>query len=237
MRWLTRIFKNEEEEDANKAGNVTPEFTPPPPPVNDHDKAVEQANNYISKVKTKINKLADDFAQGKINQAQFQELYSHYQREINSISTIMEIDPKAWEGSITEGKSIHIRRRHRAKAKAYAIYESASGIPLSTLGNFEVDPDLLIPMLSSYGSVTKEVFGEGIKTTEIVGGQWMSFVPGRHTTMLALFTNEPTDKQLEFLADLHELFEDANRNQFKNQPIDISKLVFPHEYYLGSWKK
>ena len=124
-----------------------------------------------------------------------------------------------------------------ARAQAYAIYENDSGIPLATLGKFDIDPSLLVPMFSSYRSAAKEIFGAGINATQIEGNKWLCFVPGECTTMLALFSNEPSIKQLGFLRELHILFEQANLPNLKQLPVKKERLVFPHEYFLGKWNK
>ena len=210
-----------------------PSFSPARP---DHR---AQAEVYLSRVRAKLEKLAEDFNSGTINRAQFQNLYAHYQREIRNIETIIEATPASgtWKGAITEGESMLIRRKHVAQAQGYAIYVNHTGMPLSTLGEFELDPALLVPMLSSYRAATREIFGAGMRSTAIEGGRWLCFVPGEFTTMMAIFSTEPASKQLAFLEELHRLFERANRSQLSARTIERVKLVFPHEYFLGQWRR
>ena len=130
-----------------------------------------------------------------------------------------------------------IRRKHIARAQGYAIYENDSGMPLGTLGRFDLDPALLVPMLSAFRSATREIFGAGMRSTQTEGGRWVCFVPGKFTTMLAIFNTEPAGRQLEFLDDLHHLFEQANLRLLANRPFDPSTLLFPHEYFLGRWRR
>jgi hypothetical protein len=68
-------------------------------------------------------------------------------------------------------------------------------------------------------------------------GRWMCFVPGEYTTLLAIFSGEPAGKQLQFLGQLHEHFEQANRRHLVESPVDSAELIFPHEYYLGQWHR
>ena len=144
---------------------------------------------------------------------------------------------EGWKGAVTEGESVIIRQQHVARAEGYAIYENDSGMPVSTLGRFELDPALLVPMLSSYRAATQEIFGAGMRSTEIADGRWLCFVPGEFTTMLAVFTAEPAGKQLQLLEELHRLFERANRRLLAEQTLDASRLLFPHEYFLGRWRR
>ena len=199
----------------------------------------DHARQFLEKLQEKIGRLADDFAAGSINQHQFQKLYAHYQREMRAVENLIETDQgqSEWGDAFQEGESVLIRQQHAAKAKGYAIYENNSGMPISTLGKFEVDPALFVPMLSSFRSATAEIFGGGLQATAIEGGRWLCFVPGKATTMMAIFSAEPASKQLDFLEQLHLLFEKANRALLANPPVEPGELVFPHEHFLGKWKR
>ena len=194
-----------------------------------------EAQDYLGRVQEKINKLAEEFASGAINRDQFQQLFDHYQRERNAIQNWMNTAALSddWKDISNEGKSIVIRSMHTAKVLGYAIYENNSGMPLNTIGDFEIDSALAVPMLSSYRTATKEIFGGDMRSTQIEGGKWLCFVPGNSTTMLALFNTEPAARQLEIMEDLHRLFEQANRRHLSQMPIDIEQLAFPHNSFLG----
>lgn len=213
------------------SSEVQPATAAGPPP--DPDRG---AKEYLARVQTKIAKLADDFAAGHINRAQFQDLYAHYQKEIRTIEQVIDSRQGDWRQAMTDGLSVSIRRQNLARAVGYAIYENESGMPLATLGRFEVDPALLVPMLSSYRAAAAEIFGGGLRSTSIENGQWLCFVPGERTTLIALFTVEPAPKQLEYLENLHRTFESANRRPLASSPVDSGALIFPHEFYLGMWR-
>lgn len=218
---------------------ITARLTPEPSAAKESTSGQAAAQQFLNKLQEKIGRLADDFANGTINRQQFQQLYAHYQREMRAVETLIETDQgqSEWGDAFQEGESVLIRQQHAAKAKGYAIYENDSGMPLSTLGKFEVDPALFVPMLSSFRAATAEIFGGGIQSTAIEGGRWLCFVPGQFTTMMALFTAEPANRQLDFLEQLHRLFEKANRALLATPPVDASELVFPHEHFLGKWKR
>ncbi|HID51821.1 MAG TPA: hypothetical protein EYP41_07290 [Anaerolineae bacterium] len=238
IQWLKRIFGGgKPARPVEVKMDVTAVSSPPPLPEPEAQSGAAEAQLYIEKVQGKIDKLIEDFAEGNINQAQFKELYAHYQREIRSVEGLLEMSDADWQDAATEGQSYVIRRQHAPRARGYAIYDNESGMPISTLGKFEVDPALFVPMLSSYRAATREIFGGGVKATAIEGGRWLCFVPGEMTTMMALFKAEPAPKQLDFLAQLHSHFEKANRVQLANPPVDPAALVFPQEQYLGKWQR
>jgi hypothetical protein len=227
MNWIERVLKR-------RAGAASPSEPAPDPITPD---VSQDARVYLQRVQEKIDNLVTDFAQRRINAAQFQELYSHYQMEIRRIEAVAAVWPEEWRAAAREGASVAIRRQHMGTAQAYAIYENESGLPLATLGKFNLDPDLVVPMLSSYHSATREIFGAGMRLTEIQGGQRLCFLQGEYTTLLAIFKNEPIARQLEYLDKLHRHFEGANRPTLTSRPVDTSRLIFPHQYFLGEWRK
>ena len=210
-----------------------------PAPQPDAADPLQEALAFRAKVQAKVDQLVADFDAGTINRAQFRSLYAHYQQQIRSLENIIEAAPSSddWKRSVAEGRSLFIRRQHGAKAVGYAIFENESGMPISTLGQFELDPALLVPMLASYRSAAREAFGAGTRSTEMEDGRWLGFVPGEFTTMLALLTSEPAGKQLQFLEQLHRQFEQANHRRLADPLVETSDLLFPHEYYLGQWRR
>jgi hypothetical protein len=197
---------------------------------------VEEAQAYLGRLQAKISKLAEEFASGMISRVQFQELFDHYQRERRMVESWLDTASLAedWKQAATEGRSVIIRSQHAARVLGYSIYESESGMPLKTIGEFELDAELFVPMLSSYRSATKEIFGAGMRSTEIEGGEWLCFVPGEYTTLMTLFSKEPAARQLEMLEELHRLFEMANRPLLSQPPVDPEALALPHISFLGS---
>ncbi len=197
--------------------------------------ALDDPRAYMDKVTAKIDRLAADFASGAINRAQFQELFEHYQKERRTIQRWIRTnkDAEGWRQAAKEGHSIVIRDRHTARVLGYAIYENESGMPITTIGQFDVDPALAVPMLSAYRTAAREIFGGELRSTQIEGGKWLTFIPGQFTTLLSVFTTEPAANQLEDLEELHAIFERANNNTLKQRKMDPSGLVLPHHSFLG----
>jgi hypothetical protein len=190
----------------------------------------KEAENYLRVVSDKMMKLAEDFAAGRVNRTQFGELYRHYFRERETIERMILAAPDsgAWKNAVTAGESVLIRRKHAAQPLGYAVYLNANSLPLRSVGDFRMDSALLVPMLSSFRSATAEIFGSGLKSSEIEGGRWMCFVPGIYTTLIVLFSVEPARLQLEMLEQLHRHFEKANQPAFEAGLRDATKLVYPH---------
>ncbi len=162
--------------------------------------------------------LAEDFAQGKLNRMQFQEIYAHYRRQRQNVeeALVNASGPESVRASLSIGMTGMLRERHAAKMLSYAIYDNVTSLPLASVGTFRIDTSLLVPMLSSFRSAATEMFGAGLRSTEIEGGHWLCFVPGNFATLIVLFSVEPARAQLTFIEDLHRDFEVANRSALMN---------------------
>jgi hypothetical protein len=90
-----------------------------------------------------------------------------------------------------------------------------------------VDTALLVPMLSSYRAATREIFKAGMRSTVMENDQWLCFVPGNFTTLIALFSLEPSSLQLGTVERLHRDFEDANRPALAKGNFDPTVLAYP----------
>jgi hypothetical protein len=237
MNWLQRLFAKPEKpppaKDMPRAAAPAPGAVPPL--GLDSSAVVDSridADKHLREVQDKTNKLGEDFARGEVNRATFIHLYEHYQQQRQAIERMLEISPEKWRQAVSQGMSIAIRREHHAKALGFSIYENASGMPITTLGKFDLDPALMVPMLSSYREATREIFGSRMRSTQIESGRWVCFVSGQLTTLIALYNTEPAVRQLQLLEETHLFFERANKPRLQQSPIAVDGLVFPHEYYL-----
>ena len=201
---------------------------------------VHQAGqDFIAAVHAKMSKLVAEFAAGSINRTQFHHLYDRYQRQIMTVAQLLtESDPAQWQEAVMESEdTINIRKRLTARAMGMSIYDNESGVPIETLGEFAVDTALIVPMLSSYRSATAEIFRAGMRSTEMENGQWLCFVPGAYTTLIALFSLEPSDNQLNTIERMHKDFETANKAALESRQVDPSQLAYPFLSFLKKARK
>src|SRR4030042_1518505 len=77
-----------------------------------------EAVQYLERVKAKMARLAEEFAAGTVNRAQFQELFQHYQNERRTIETWLDSDRDSASGkkAAPAGQSGIIPRGHAAVA-------------------------------------------------------------------------------------------------------------------------
>jgi len=191
--------------------------------------STKQGQEFIAQVHQKMNRLVQEFANGEIKRMQFHKLYDRYQRQIITVTQFMaESDPALWREAIKETEdTLHLKKRLTAKAVGMSVYSNKSGMPIETLGEFAVEPELIVPMLSSYRSAAAEIFRAGMRSTEMENGQWLCFVPGAYTTLIALFSLEPSTNQLDMVERMHKDFEEANRTALQAGQIDPNQLAYP----------
>jgi len=199
------------------------------PPDTPNHESTKQGQEFIAHVHQKMSKLVEEFANGQINRTQFHQLYDRYQRQIMRVAQLVaESDPVMWRDAIQDSEdTLHIKKRLTAKAIGMSVYYNKSGMPIETLGEFAIEPELIVPMLSSYRSAAAEIFRAGMRSTEMENGQWLCFVPGSHTTLIALFSLEPSDNQLEMVERMHQDFEQANKAALEVGQVDPEKLAYP----------
>lgn len=191
--------------------------------------STKQGQEFIAQIHQKMSKLVQEFATGAINRTQFHQLYDRYQRQIMTVAQfIAESDPAMWKDAIHETEdTLHLKKRLTAKAVGMSVYYNQSGMPIETLGEFAIEPELIVPMLSSYRSAAAEIFRAGMRSTEMENGQWLCFVPGTYTTLIALFSLEPSTNQLQMVERMHQDFEEANKTALQAGEVDPEKLAYP----------
>jgi hypothetical protein len=227
MKWtgrLRQLMSGQQQEQRSAA-----------PRVDKTDESDNEGWQYINHVRAKLDKLVEDFAKGRVNRAQFEELYTHYQEERKTVERLMTSRPSsdAWRLAVTEGQSVNIRRRLAARVLGYAVYASQDEMPLRVYGEFSsLDEKWISPLLDKVRS--DKLFTVGSFDTGSEGASCLCAVSGQFTILLVLFTNEPARVQLQSLEDLHSHFERANSRilsryaEPQSKPIQVQDLVFPY---------
>lgn len=103
-----------------------------------------------------------------------------------------------------------------------------NGIPLFTYGGFRLDEALVAGILTSFSSLSEEVFGAQVHKTELAEGQVLSFVHARWTVTMAVFDEEPSPAQVRMLRDLVDEFERINSRELSRSAPDPARLRQVH---------
>lgn len=192
------------------------------------------SSNKITELKAqlqaKIQKLLSEFAEGTISREQFHVVYERYTSQmamadmaLRSTSPDMVLGLVQGDGTST----VAIKEQHMGKAIGMTIYNNRSGTLLETLGDFEVPPAKLAPILNDFSLLMESGKLVEREVRKIGAKQWLLFAAGRFTTVVTLFHNEPSELQLREIERLHHDFEEANKAFFTKGTVDAAKLAYP----------
>jgi hypothetical protein len=185
--------------------------------------------SFKTQLQAKIQNLLTEFSEGAISREQFHAIYERYTSQLTIADMALRSSaPEAVMGVVQDGTStLAVKEAHMGKAVGMVIYNNRTGTLLETLGDFDVPPTKLSPILNDFTMlmesgrhVQREVRGIGPK-------QWLLFAAGRFTTVVTLFRNEPSEHQMREIERLHHDFEEANRSYLAKGSVDSTRLAYP----------
>jgi hypothetical protein len=180
---------------------------------------------FKAQIQDKIQHLLSEFSEGKINREQFHAVYEHYNGQLSLIEQAMQ---QGVQGVHVEaGATIAIRQQHMGKAIGLVIYHNRSGMLVDTLGEFDVPPARIAPILNDFSLLMESNERIERRVEKVSPTQWLLFAAGRHTTVVTLFHNEPSQQQSREIERLHNDFERANTVLLEHTRVDASRLAYP----------
>lgn len=184
----------------------------------------------LDQIRTKMNKIVDEFAQGEISREQFNQIYEHYQSQM--VMAMQMSDTSVPDSSLGNAKeTIALRNALTAKAKAMTVYYHATGLLLETIGDFDVSVAQIAPELNRLSATIQS--GKKLPPkSDKQGDQWLLYVPGRYSTAVMLFSNEPSGRQTNIVENLHRDFEVANEAALRSGHADGTTLVYPFQLFV-----
>src|SRR6185369_12963966 len=109
---------------------------------------VGQGQVLLEQIRTKMNKIVDEFAQGEISREQFNSIYEHYQSQMIMAMQMSDADVVSNPANAPR-ETIALRNSLTAKAKAMTVYYHATGLLLETIGDFDVSIARIAPTLNN----------------------------------------------------------------------------------------
>ncbi|NDJ60701.1 MAG: hypothetical protein GYB67_06220 [Chloroflexi bacterium] len=181
---------------------------------------------FRAEVRDKIDALVAEFANGELSREQFHAIYEHYNSQLMLIQE--KLDANADDSPVQNaGQTIGIRQAHMGKAVGLMIYHNKSGQFVETLGQFDVPPQTIAPILNDFSLLmeTRKLIDR--RVVKIAERAWLLFAAGRYTTVVTLFHNEPSQQQSREIERLHHDFELANSTALTAGHIDSTRLAYP----------
>lgn len=189
---------------------------------------MERGKTFIAEARAKMDKLAEDFADGKINREQFQALYERYQTQINGVKALLaEADPTKWLESADSESTIDIRSRLMGKGVGMLIYTNKSGMLLDKLGDTLIDPLLISELMEKLSKQAYSPENPPQLVTLEPGANWIYITMGQLATVVMLFSREPTAEQKATVIKMLKDFERANVFMLQKPNITPDQLAMP----------
>ena len=200
-----------------------------PTPTEEIDKAasVEEA---LERLRQKMAVVAEEFAQGKINRAQFHAIYQRYQEQRQITETLLKRDPKtgAWQSVMRPGHTGFLRNYYEAKVESYGIYHLGLQKPIIVTGTVQLPLQQVAPLLTKLRAIVNERGFANLARRKLQDERWVVFVPGLYTVSVVVFSLEPSPAQLQRVEDMQRDFERANSQALVSNHIRPRELVYPH---------
>lgn len=189
-----------------------------------------QAEAALEDLRHKTAQVATEFAEGRINRAQFSSMYAYYNEKRIIIEQLLRRDPdtQAWQPVARAGHTGFLRSHFEARVMAFGLYDSGQFEPFVAQGTITLPGDAIQPILTALYIVQRNRKELKPISRKAPNGRWLVVVPGAFTTAIALFSLEPAAQQVALVRDLHYDFERANRRILERGIRQPDQLVFPH---------
>ncbi|MDL1921873.1 hypothetical protein FBQ95_04610 [Chloroflexi bacterium CFX3] len=184
----------------------------------------------LEKLRQKTARVAAEFANGKINRAQFVAMYAHYNEKRIIIERLLERNPdtQAWQSVANDGQTSFLREHYAAHVLSYAIYFHDVLTPLVAHGAPPLPQDITFKILTAIRLVRRSQRPLSAQRKQIDENHWAVFMPAEFTTAIAMFSLEPSSRQVLLVQDLHRDFERANRTLLTRGVRAADHYVYPH---------
>ena len=179
-------------------------------------------------IRRKMENVANEFANGKINRAQFNAMYGRYDEQRMIIERLVERNPdsNAWQQVARPGHTSFLRDHFTARCLYYVIFRLSWPRPLMMGGEQQPNLQTIEPALSALINMDKRP-RTGLARKALTSGQWLVLALGEHAVTFGVFNLEPATAQLNRMRDLHNDFERANQKALERGTSALDKMVFP----------
>jgi hypothetical protein len=199
----------------------------------EQDRHAEEA---IERLRDKMAQVAQEYADGKLNQAQFNAIYRRYSEQREITQRLLERNPEseAWQSVVKPGHTSFLRDHFAAKITSYGLYRLQDGQQITLQGQVRLPQAQLMPI---FARIKQAVEGGHILNSArrpLKDGSWVIIIPGRLTVSVVLFSLEPAVIQRKMVEDAHYDFERANEKTMRRNDFSLESLVFPHRALMDS---
>ncbi len=182
----------------------------------------------LEALRRKMEAVANEFHQGKINRAQFNAIYGRYSEQRAIIERLIQRDPSnpAWRQAAAPGHTSFLREHFEARLLYYLVYQHNIPVPLMMGGKQQPDINQISQVLKTLWSMPNRP-KVGLARKNMGSGRWLILAMGEHAVTLGMYSLEPSAAQANLVRDLHADFERANRAALERGTRSLDRFVFP----------
>lgn len=206
-----------------------PERNAPPEALTPREQ-MQRAEEALINLRQKMAHVASEFAQGKLNQAQFDAIYSRYSEQRVITERLLARDPEtqAWQSVVQAGHTQFLKSHYEARVISYAIHDQETYALIAVTGTVQIQHAQVEAVLARLKAVSAERGNPGPAQKKLRDGHSVLFVPGDLTVAVVIFSVEPSTSQIDRVKDIHHDFERANQHALRRKDYAAGRLVFPH---------
>ncbi len=191
---------------------------------------MQRAEEALINLREKMAQIAAEFAEGKLNQAQFNAIYSRYseQRDITERLLARNPDSLAWQSVIQAGHTQFLKDHFEARVLSYAIYDQETGETINMTGPVVMKHAQVTAVIDRLKAVAQARGNPGPAQRKLTDERSVVFMPGESTVAVVIFSRVPAPTQIGRIQDIHRDFERANQHALRRHDYANSRMVFPH---------
>lgn len=179
-------------------------------------------------LREKMEQVANEYAEGRLNRAQFNAIYGRYNEQRTIIERLIERNPHnhAWQQVAIPGHTSFLKSHFEARILYFVVYSINNPALLMMGGQKQPDMRHVEPVLHTLLKMPNRP-RTGLARKAMGEGQWLALALGENAVTMVLFMLEPSTAQLNRIRDLHADFERANRPALLRETQSLDKMVFP----------
>lgn len=183
----------------------------------------------LDRLRRKMTRVAEEFAAGQINRAQFHAIYSRYSEQRRIIERMLARDPasQAWQQVARPGHTSFLRHHFEARVLFFALFALGKATSIAYHGTVIPPRAVVVPILRALPAFLRKKGALGPARKRLEDGRWLVVVPGRYAVSIVLYSLEPSAQQVGQIVDLHGDFERANHQALIHGDHAHERLVFP----------
>ena len=193
----------------------------------------ENAMAFKSEVEQKIEGLLDQFAGGDISREHFDVVYERYSRQLNIAEQAIETGRlEKLNQVMNEIPTMMLHAAVRGMAVGMTVIHHTTMRTIRSFGDFTLNDEQYDALMTNLHDKHEHDILSFSEIHKLFGNTWVIVSSLENTTLLTMFRNEPSAKQVQELERRHRDFESANRNILKQSEPNPDTLVYPVELFV-----